>query len=80
MASYVQSRKELVNMYNNAGTIGGAAAGAGVASMQVLPDTGGLALMPLTGTFLDWIVLPVAAFALVGGVCALLRLTPRIEK
>ena len=40
-------------MYNNAGTIGGAAAGAGVASAQVLPDTGGLALMPLTGTILD---------------------------
>jgi hypothetical protein len=46
-------------MYNNAGTIGGAAAGAGVASAQVLPDTGGLALMPLTGTFLDWVLLPV---------------------
>jgi hypothetical protein len=36
--------------------------------------------MPLTGTVLDWIVLPVAAFALIGGVCALLRLRPRIEK
>ena len=67
-------------MYNNAGTIGGAAAGAGVASMHMLPDTGGLALMPFTGTYLDWIVLPVAAFALIGGVCALLRLTPRSEK
>jgi hypothetical protein len=67
-------------MYNNAGTIGGAAAGAGVASAQVLPDTGGLALMPLSGTILDWIVLPVAAFALIGGGCALLRLRPRIEK
>lgn len=67
-------------MYNNAGTVGGAAAGASVAGAQVLPDTGGLALMPLTGTFLDWVLLPVAAFALIGGGCALLRTLPRREE
>ena len=67
-------------MYNNAGTIGGAAAGAGVAGAQVLPDTGGLALMPVTGTVLDWVLLPVAAFALIGGGCALLRTLPRREE
>ncbi len=66
-------------MYNNAGTIGGAATGAGVASAQVLPETGGLALMPLTGTILDWVLLPVAGFALIGGGCALLRLIPKRE-
>jgi len=68
-----------VSMYNNAGTIGGTAAGAGVASAQVLPDTGGLALMPLTGTLVDWVLLPVAAFALIGGGCALLRVLPKRE-
>ena len=67
-------------MYNDAGTVGGAAAGAGAAGAQVLPDTGGLALMPVTGTFLDWVLLPVAAFALVGGGCALLRTLPRKEE
>ena len=66
-------------MYNNAGTIGGTAAGAGVASVQVLPDTGGLALMPLSGTSLDWVLLPVAGFALIGGGCAILRLIPKKE-
>jgi hypothetical protein len=66
-------------MYNNAGTIGGAAAGGSVAAAQTLPDTGGLALMPLTGTYLDWVLLPVAAFAFIGGGCALLRLLPKGE-
>jgi hypothetical protein len=66
-------------MYNNAGSIGGAAAGGSVAAAQTLPDTGGLALMPLTGTFMDWILLPIAAFALVGGLLALLRILPRGE-
>jgi hypothetical protein len=66
-------------MYNNAGTIGGAAAGGSVAAAQTLPDTGGLALMPLTGTFMDWVLLPVAAFALIGGGCALLRVLPKRE-
>lgn len=67
-------------MYNNAGTVGGASAGAGVAAASQLPDTGGLALMPVTGTMLDWVLLPVAAFALVGGLLALLRIAvPRKE-
>jgi hypothetical protein len=66
-------------MYNNAGTIGGAAAGGSVAAAQTLPDTGGLALMPLTGTVMDWVLLPVAAFALIGGGCALLRVLPKKE-
>jgi hypothetical protein len=66
-------------MYNNAGTIGGAAAGGSVAAAQTLPDTGGLALMPLTGTVMDWVLLPVAAFALIGGGCALLRVLPKRE-
>lgn len=67
-------------MYNNAGSLGGTAAGGSVAAAQVLPDTGGLALMPVTGTLLDWILLPVAAFALIGGGCALFRTLPRREK
>ena len=67
-------------MYNNAGSIGGAAAGGSVAAAQTLPDTGGLALMPLTGTLMDWVLLPVAAFALVGGLLALLRTLPRGEE
>jgi hypothetical protein len=66
-------------MYNNAGSLGGAAAGGSVAAAQTLPDTGGLALMPLTGTLVDWVLLPVAAFALIGGGCALLRVLPKKE-
>jgi hypothetical protein len=66
-------------MYSNAGTIGGAAGGAGVAAATQLPDTGGMAL-PLTGTMLDWILLPVAGFALVGAGLALLRTLPRSEQ
>lgn len=67
-------------MYNNAGTVGGASAGAGVAAAGTLPDTGGLALMPVTGTMLDWVLLPVAAFALIGGLFALLKIAvPRKE-
>jgi hypothetical protein len=56
-----------------------AAAGGGVATAQTLSETG-LALMPLTGTFMGWVLLPVAAFALVGGGCALLRTLPRREE
>lgn len=67
-------------MYNNAGSVGGAAAGGSVAASQTLPDTGGLALMPVTGTYLDWVLLPVAAFAIIGGGFALLRTLPRSEK
>ena len=66
-------------MYNNTGTVGGAAAGGSVAAAQTLPETGGLALMPLTGTLVDWVLLPVAAFALIGGGCALLRVIPKRE-
>jgi hypothetical protein len=36
--------------------------------------------MPLTGTIMDWVLLPVAAFALVGGLLALLRTLPRGEE
>ena len=68
-----------MSMINNTGTVGGAAAGAGAAGVQVLPDTGGLALVPLTGTSMDWVLLPVAGFALIGGGCALLRLVPKRE-
>ena len=50
-----------------------------MAAAQTLPDTGGLALMPLTGTLVDWVLLPVAAFALIGGGCALLRVLPKKE-
>ena len=67
-------------MYNNAGTIGGAAGGAGVAAATQLPETGGMALLPLTGTMLDWILLPIAGFALVGAGLALLRTLPRSEQ
>ena len=63
----------------NNGTVGGTAAGATVVGAQVLPNTGGLALLPVTGTFLDWMLLPVAVFALIGGGCALLRTLPRRE-
>lgn len=67
-------------MYNNAGTIGGAAGGAGVAAATQLPDTGGMALLPMTGTMLDAVLLPIAAFALIGGGFALLRTIPRKEQ
>lgn len=67
-------------MYNNAGTLGGGAAGAGVAAASQLPDTGGMALLPLTGTMLDAFLLPIAAFALIGGGLALLRTIPRKEQ
>ena len=80
MASTNKDRKELVIMYNNTGAAGGVAAGAaGTAGVTALPDTGGLALMPFTGTVMDWVLLPVAVFALVGGVLALLRILPRGE-